>query len=118
MIVAVPEQPAFNDQMCHLGGEHWSVPRLAKLTADFPIIEIPLAGMCLANTVYTLRMRELVMHMKAVLNADMSKPIILDEDGEILDGRHRVMHALLNGHEFIKAVRFERNPIPCRVDDE
>ena len=118
MKVTIPESPPFKDQMCQLGNEHWSVARLATLTADFTVLEIPLAAMTLANTQYTECMRGMVMHMKAVLDADMSKPIILDKDGHIMDGRHRLMHCLLNGQETIKAVRFEVNPSPCRIDDE
>lgn len=48
----------------------------------------------------------------------MSKPIILSEDGEIMDGRHRVVHAIVNGLESVKAVRFEVNPEPCQIDEE
>ena len=60
----------------------------------------------------------MVMHMKAVLNADLSFPIILDEDGEIMDGRHRIMKAILEGKRNIKAVRFNENPEPCSVNKE
>ena len=38
----------------------------------------------------------------------------MDEDGEIMDGRHRMMKCLLEGIETIKAVRFEENPYPCK----
>jgi len=58
----------------------------------------------------------MVMHMRAVSNADLNYPIILDEDGEILDGRHRIMKALFLGKETIKAVRFEENPRPCSIE--
>jgi len=64
-----------------------------------------------------LTLREMVMHMKAVNDADMECPIILDEDGDIMDGRHRIMKAILLGLPTIKAVRFEDNPNPCRVKD-
>jgi hypothetical protein len=44
----------------------------------------------------------MVTHMKAVNDADLEKPIILDEDGELMDGRHRMMKAMLTGAETIK----------------
>jgi hypothetical protein len=59
----------------------------------------------------------MVMHIKAVENADLKCPIILDEDGEIMDGRHRIMKALWKGKKTIKAVRFDVNPSPCREDE-
>jgi hypothetical protein len=57
----------------------------------------------------------MVMHINAVLSADLKFPIILDEDGEIMDGRHRLMKAMLNGDETIRVVRFDENPSPCRI---
>lgn len=104
------------DQMCTLGRHSWSVPRLFELARDLPVLEIPLTHMHLYNVYEKLTLREMVMHMKAVNAADLSHPIILDEDGEIMDGRHRLMKALLAGVDTIKAVRFEKNPSPCRVD--
>ena len=59
----------------------------------------------------------MVMHVKAILESNLDFPIILDEDGYILDGRHRIMKAILNGESTIKAVRFEENPAPCRTYD-
>ncbi len=60
----------------------------------------------------------MVMHMKAVQEADLNFPIILDEDGEVMDGRHRIMRAMLEGLETVKAVRFEENPSPDKVDSD
>jgi hypothetical protein len=62
-------------------------------------------------------MREMITHFRQVVDADMAYPIILDEDGEIMDGRHRIMHALYNGHTEIKAKRFDTNPTPCRYKE-
>lgn len=44
-------------------------------------------------------------HMKHVMEADLSYPIIIDEWGQPIDGRHRIVKALIEGHETIKAVR-------------
>jgi hypothetical protein len=106
-----------NDQMCNLGRHHWSVPRLFELARDLPIMEVPLAHLSLYYTYEKLTLREMVTHMQAVNNADLDKPIILDEDGELMDGRHRLMKAMLTGAKTIKAVRFDENPSPCRVTD-
>lgn len=102
------------EQMCNLGRSSWSVPRLFELARDLPILEIPLDHLNLWYTYENLSLRDMVMHMQAVNAADLSKPIILDEDGELLDGRHRIMKALLVGHPTIKAVRFDENPSPCK----
>jgi len=80
-------------------------------------MEVPLNHLNVWHNYEKLTLREMVMHMKAVNAADLNYPIILDEDGELMDGRHRLMKAMLNGHETIKAVRFEENPSPCQVKD-
>lgn len=105
------------DQMCSIGRHSWSVPRLFELARSLPVMDVPLNHMHLYYTYEKLTIRELVMHMKAVHDADLDCPIILDEDGEIMDGRHRLMKAMLTGAETIKAVRFDENPSPCRVSD-
>jgi ParB-like chromosome segregation protein Spo0J len=78
---------------------------------------IPLDHLNVWYSYEKLTLREMVMHMNAVNKADLSKPIILDEDGELMDGRHRIMKAMLTGVATIKAVRFDENPSPCRVTD-
>ncbi len=102
-------------QYAILGKHKWNVSRLLQLTKDFPVMNIPLEHLNIYYTYKNLSLREMVMHMRAVLDSDLNYPIILDEDGEVMDGRHRIMHALLKGKKKIKAVRFEKNPEPDEI---
>jgi len=104
-------------QMARLGKHRWSVARLCELSKGLTLLTIPLDHLCVSYLYENLRLRDMVSHMKAVNEADLNYPIILDEDGDIMDGRHRVMKAMLQGHETILAVRFDKNPRPCQVDD-
>jgi hypothetical protein len=79
-------------------------------------MEVPLVHLNIYHKYEGVTLRDMVMHMRAVNEADLDFPIILDEDGDLMDGRHRLMKALLMGAEIIKAVRFEKNPSPCKVD--
>ena len=106
-----------NEQMSRLGKHHWSVPRLFTLAKDLEVMEIPLDHLNISYIFRNLSLRELVGHVIAVNEADLAYPIILDEDGDVMDGRHRIMKAIIEGAETIKAVRFEENPSPCRIDD-
>lgn len=105
------------DQVSRLGKHEWAVTRLFELSRNLPVMEIPLDHLNVSNIYENLSLRDMVMHMKAVNDADMDCPIILDEDGDIMDGRHRIMKAMLLGLPTIKAVRFDENPHPCRVND-
>ncbi len=89
-----------------------------QLARDLPVMEVPLDHLNLSYKYENLFLREMIMHMRATNEADLNTPIILDEDGELMDGRHRIMKALLLGEKTIKAVRFDENPSPCRIKDE
>lgn len=105
------------DQMAQIGRHSWSVARLFELARNLQVMEVPLNHLNVWHKYDGLTLRELVMHMKAVNDADLKKPIILDEDGEIMDGRHRIMKAILTGAKTIKAVRFDENPMPCQIKE-
>ena len=113
----IPSWHSPNDQMCTLGKHTWSVPRLFELARDLQVMTVPLNHLSLYYTYDCLTLRDMVMHINAINNADLNKPIILDEDGELMDGRHRLMKAMLLGNETILAVRFNENPSPCRIKD-
>ena len=112
----IPDFYSVDEQYSTIGKHTWSVARLIFLSRNLPVMEIPIDALSVWKK-YDITMRELVTHIKAVLAADLSFPIILDEDGEILDGRHRVMKTMLEGRQTIKAVRFDENPSPCRIEE-
>lgn len=60
--------------------------------------------------------RSILEHMQLILACDLSYPVILAEDGRVMDGMHRVCKAILQGHEEIPAVRFLQTPEPDYVD--
>jgi hypothetical protein len=106
-----------HDQMSRLGRHRWRVARLFELARGLRIMDVPLDHLSLYYVYEKLTLREMVMHMMAVQAADLSTPIILDEDGELMDGRHRLMKAMMLGVPTVKAVRFDENPTPDQVDD-
>ena len=110
MIVPIPEVLSDN-QVCQVGEKCWRVAGLIARAGKMPVMEIPIAALSI-DIVYRESLREMVGHMKLVEKADPESPIILSEDGVIMDGRHRIMKAIFDGLETIKAVRFEENP-PC-----
>lgn len=109
---------SLNEQVSIIGCHEWSVARLITLSSNLPVMEVPLNHLNVYHKYQNLTLRDFVMHMRTVQLADLSYPIILDEDGEIMDGRHRIMKALFLGKETIKAVRFEENPRPCRIIED
>lgn len=62
-------------------------------------------------------LREVAKHFDRMQSVDMAYPIILNEDGSLMDGGHRLCKALLEGKTTIKAVQFREMPKPNRVYD-
>jgi hypothetical protein len=66
-------------------------------------------------------LKRVVEHMKRIKEADLSIPIILNSDGTLMDGGHRVARAILENQKTILAVQFEEMPDPdhiCLFEEE
>ena len=102
------------------GTGQYVIGNLISRAKDLPVQEMPMEHLNLYNLALKAggSFREFVSHMKAVMDADLSFPIILDEDGYVMDGRHRIAKALFEGKETIKFVRFEKTPAPDYFEDE
>jgi len=116
-LIIHPDAPAGTaKQYARVGNQFWSVSRLIKLTEGFEVMEIPIAHLMLEHKIDLISLREFARRVIQVNEADLSYPIILDEDGVIMDGRHRLTKAIIEKRETIKAVRFQDNPVPCRAE--
>ena len=109
------------------GLDAWDVDRLVQLSAGLPVEQIPLDSIDEVDSVYWFTdelaptVRAVVEHTRLIEEIDTSYPIILDSDGRVMDGMHRVARALLEGRSTIAAVRFETPLEPdyrsCRPED-
>lgn len=112
MKVKIKEVSPLKEQIFEDGKKCWFVLRLIEKSKDLPVQEMPLTGLNTYNLYPQPKsMNSFVSHVYKVNNADFSKPIILDDEGYVMDGRHRIAKALLDGAETIKFVRFEETPV-------
>lgn len=100
-------------------GEVWSVTRLIEHSKGLEPFDMSLAGIYIGAKVFkeSRSARAIAEHVKRVNETDLQYPILLDPDGFIMDGWHRVIKALVAGHETIKAVRFEEMPYRDSKED-
>lgn len=56
--------------------------------------------------------RKIAEHARLIAETDLSYPIVLDPEGRVMDGMHRVCKALTEGRKSLKAVRLEMLPEP------
>jgi hypothetical protein len=87
---------------------------LHVLAKDLPVQEMPLSALNIYGLGPNIQdsMIDFVGHMRMVMEADLTFPIILDDTGDLMDGRHRVAKALLERLPTIKYVRFPVTPPP------
>jgi hypothetical protein len=73
--------------------------------------KLDLRSICLNDNVWgELSMYSIINHFRQSLDADLKHPIIIGEDGLILDGWHRIVKAIIQNKRYIKAVKFKQNP--------
>lgn len=75
--------------------------------------DLPLAGINLNVEAFTMHsLRDFIFNVKRCNNCDLNDPIILDNNGAIADGYHRIALSILNDKESIKAIRLKEMPKP------
>lgn len=89
------------------GRGDWSVTDLAAVVADQPVFDLPLECIDLGGHDFGTDggLLGFARHMRHVLDCDTSVPVILDEWGGLIDGRHRVVRALIDGLATVPARR-------------
>jgi hypothetical protein len=98
----------------------WDVDRLVELSRGLPVRPVPLAEISsLDEPAFgegeAPTWRALVAHVHLLQAAELVYPIILAADGAVMDGRHRVARALLEGRLTFDAVQFSEDPPPDYV---
>jgi hypothetical protein len=105
------------------GLDAWDVDRLIRLSAELPVIEVPLASIAEVDTVYWFdgkseqpTVRKVIEHARLISEVDTTHPVILGPDGRVMDGMHRIARLLLDGQATVQARRFDVLPDPDRRD--
>ncbi len=103
----------------------WDVDRLIELAEELPVELVRVNEIWELDEVrwfveeqHPPTCRAVLEHMRLVLEADPSYPILLGEDGRVMDGMHRILKVALEGRDTIPAKRFERDPEPDYIGVE
>lgn len=95
----------------------WDVNRLLRLHANVPTQAVALSQIAEIQQAYWFpnthpTTADIVEHMRLVEAADLAYPILMDAEGKLMDGMHRVAKALLAGHSHIHAQLLPQTPAP------
>ena len=111
----------FAENRFYMGDKVWMIQSLIEHSKDLEPFDMPIC--CIDTTAEGLwkghceTIKHFAVHMRRVNKADLSYPIILSDNGFIMDGWHRIVKALVEGVVTIKAVRFDETPEPDYVED-
>lgn len=99
------------------GRGHYLTERLWDLAADLPVTRVAIESVAEfdRDCWFSGRgptIREVADHVRRVQSADLSHPVILNADGGLMDGGHRLVKAWLAGETTIACVRFAVTPQP------
>lgn len=99
----------------------WHTEKLWALSAHLVPFEIEIAAIgeldrdCWFGAGKKPTLREVARHCRQINDASLDQPIILNADGSLMDGGHRLCKALLEGKKTIKAVQFSTMPEPDEI---
>jgi hypothetical protein len=98
----------------------WDVDRLIELSRDLPLTHVRIEDLGELDRPWSgdgehQTWREMIAHIRLIEEADLSFPIIVAANGEVMDGRHRIAKAALSGRDAVAVVRFTEDPPPDYV---
>jgi hypothetical protein len=97
----------------------WDVDRLLRLTSQQEPVDLPLEGIQELDQAFWFSgegdkptCRRVAEHAKLINETSLDHPIIIDPEGRVMDGMHRVCKAFISGLKTIKAVKLLVMPEP------
>ena len=94
----------------------WHTEKLWEATKDCPVIQIDMESLkhlyavCWFDDNFRPTLRNVVEHFVRMERVDPNYPIILDPQGQLVDGAHRVAKAMAMGQTRIRAVQMTEFP--------
>jgi hypothetical protein len=100
------------DNRYRWGDKVWLVSNLIERAKGLGVFDLPLQAINSGTSVWSPieSAYELAKAIKRVNETSFEYPVIMDQEGFIMDGWHRVAKALVEGRTTIKAVRFDKTP--------
>ena len=101
----------------------WYTERLWRLAKDLPEYDADVERFaeldrdCWFGEGRTPTIREVAAHCRRINETDSEIPVIVNDNGRLMDGGHRLARALLEGRKTVKAVRFEEMPEPDEIEE-
>ena len=99
----------------------WDVHTLIELAGKEPVTEVDVSTIPEIDENWwyahgqTPTVRSIVEHLRLIDGVDLDWPVILDPDGRLMDGMHRVARALREGRSTLTVRRLSVLPKPTFI---
>jgi len=99
----------------------WNTERLWELAKDLPVYDVDVERFeeldrdCWFGEGKTPSIREVAEHCRRINESDFCYPVIINDNGRLMDGGYRLARALIEGRRTVKAVRFSEMPAPDEI---
>ena len=104
---------AFHESYYSTRGNTYDAPTLVAFAKhkNYKIFDLPLVGIDISHMPFSANtFGQFLYHLKRVNDTNLNYPVILDDEGVICDGWHRVAKAYLEGRPTVKAIRLLEMP--------
>ena len=100
-----------------LKGDEWITDRLIAASKDLPVFDLPVKHIDISSWPWgnIEDVAQFAYRVKRTNDVDLQYPVIMNDKGYIMNGWHRVVKAIIEGKESVKAVRFDKTPPPDYV---
>ena len=116
-------RPQYHFRLTEVGLDAWNVERLITLSRDLPVQLVDPRRFkelredhWYAHTTTMPTPKSILEHVQLIQACDVSYPVILDAQGRVMDGMHRICRAILDELHEIPAVQFIDDPEPDYVN--
>lgn len=103
----------FDENYYTRDGYTWDCPTLIAYCKrqNYQVFDTPLAAINISGIPWKISsIKDLAYHVSRINTVDTTYPVIMDDEGYIADGWHRVVSALINGKTTIPAIRIQTMP--------
>ena len=104
---------AFHESYYSTRGNTYDAPTLVAFAKhkNYKPFDLPLVGIDISHIPFSAStFGQFLYHLKRVNDTSLDYPVILDDEGVICDGWHRVAKAYLEGKPTVKAIRLLEMP--------
>ena len=98
---------------------YWKASTLWQLAEALDVVEFPLSEFDWMNDNFQCNSlsepplwRDIGDHARRIMAADLKYPVIINAEGDVMDGMHRILKCYTFGLPTVKAVIFDKTPEP------